>query len=99
MNYKKVLIGIGSITILTILMVLFLNIRPAAASDGAFREKCVSTVEVKEGDTLWSIAATYYTTDYKDISDLVYEIKESNHIDDTVFIGQHIIVPHYREVM
>ncbi|MFA9466084.1 MAG: LysM peptidoglycan-binding domain-containing protein [Velocimicrobium sp.] len=98
MNQKKIIIAITSFFIVTIIFAICFNIKPVKASDGISREKCVSSIKIEEGDTLWSIASKYYTTDYYDINELVEEIKQSNHIDDTIFIGQHIIVPHYREI-
>ncbi len=98
MNHKRIYIALVSFFMSTVIVFICFNIKPAKASDGIYREKYVATVQVEEGDTIWSIACQYYTTDYDDINDLVKEIKRSNHIDDNVFIGQHIIVPYYKEI-
>lgn len=71
--------------------------KPVTASDGIIRVKSVTSVTITEGDTLWDIAVSYYTSEYSDVNALIKEIKQTNHIDDTIYIGQKIIVPHYIE--
>lgn len=98
MNRKKLYIMFASLFFVTVMTFLAFHMKEVKASDGISREKCVSTIKVEEGDTIWSIARTYYTSEYKDINELIKEIKKSNHIDENIFIGQYIIVPHYEEL-
>lgn len=98
MDKKRLLYGCGIVFIFVLLIAFFSGIGSVSASNDVLRERCVSVVEIKEGDTLWSVAESFYTPEYKNITAMVDEIKESNHIGDCVKIGQHIIVPHYQEI-
>ena len=73
--------------------------KPIKASENIQREKIIISVSIEEGDTLWSIASEYYTEEYKDIHELISEIKNCNGISDEVKIGQKILVPYYRIIL
>ena len=60
------------------------------------REKQISVICVKEGDTVWSIASEFYTDEYTDLNELVTEIMCCNGISEQIRIGQNIVVPHYQ---
>lgn len=58
--------------------------------------KYYTSVEVNQGDSLWSIAEDHMSSGYKDTADLVDEIASINHLhDDCLDVGQKIIVPYY----
>lgn len=60
------------------------------------RSKHAVKVMVEKGDTLWEIAAAYYSHEYKDINTLVQEIKDCNGItSDIIHEGNYLIVPYY----
>lgn len=49
-------------------------------------------INVKEGDTLWSIASNY--TNNKEIREVIYEISKANNIQDaSIYPGDIIKVP------
>ena len=59
--------------------------------------KYFTSVQVKEGDTLYSLAEEY--GDYFE-SDKAFinEVKYANHlIDDTIYTGSYLVVPYYSE--
>ena len=74
------------------------TIKVKAEEENLKKEKIVSVVSVEEGDTIWSIAAEFYTEDYHDINELVDEIMHCNGISEEIRIGQNIFVPHYRQL-
>lgn len=49
-------------------------------------------IQVKEGDTLWSIASDY--DDNKEIRQVIYEISEANNLNNAlIYPGDIIMVP------
>ncbi len=71
--------------------------RPPSVADAETKRnlKCIS-VCVTDNDTLWSIAAKYYSDEYNGVSDLVDEIKNINKMSsDRINLGNYIIVPYY----
>lgn len=58
--------------------------------------KIYTSIQIEEGDSLWSIAKDYYTDDFSDYNELIDEIKSINNMkDDNIKTGCYIIVPHY----
>ncbi|MCU6761244.1 Cell division suppressor protein YneA [uncultured Roseburia sp.] len=54
------------------------------------------SIEVKEGDTLWSIADTYMCEEFDNKQDYIDEIKSINHLtDDTIHSGSYLTIPYY----
>ena len=73
-----------------------LTIRVLASDNKAAASKSVISVEIKKGDTLWSIAQKYYTHEYNSIDEYILEIKRSNRlVSDTIHAGQYIIIPFF----
>lgn len=100
MNKKKALLTsvILSGLVLVISMIVIPN--TVNAKESIVREKQVISVKVEEGDSLWSIAKEYYTSEYKSLKSYVKEIKRSNGLySDTIHEGCYLIVPCYVEVV
>lgn len=58
--------------------------------------KYYTSIQVQEGDSLWSIADTYFSEEYHDRDALIREIKILNHIeDDCIHAGKYLTVPYY----
>lgn len=82
------------ICILTVSGIFFSN-RSKAAEKTCFY-KYYTSVEIRNGDTLWSIASEYVTEEYDNIQEYVTEIKSLNDLKgDTIHTGQFLIVPYY----
>lgn len=98
MNKKKMwIISIAVLFLLILFSISFLSKTVTAQRDGG-RVKLVTSIEVKKGDTLWSIASNYISDEYNNISAYVEEIKDSNGlISDTIHTGNYIIVPYYAD--
>ena len=59
-------------------------------------EKYVTSVYIKDGDTLWTIAEQYFTERNVSIKEYIEEIKECNHLSSNrIKKGQYLIVPYY----
>ena len=69
----------------------------ASADTPDTRKKTCTSYEIQPGDTLWSIAETYYTEECQDFRTYIDEIKRTNNMyDDKLISGNHLIVPYYK---
>jgi hypothetical protein len=96
LNKKRVWsIGLAVLLVLVILSVFFIT-KTVTAQRSIDRTKLVTSIEVKKGDTLWSIASEYVTDEYNDLNEYIDEIKNSNGmVSDEIHTGNYIIVPYY----
>ena len=64
----------------------------------AGQQKYFTSIEVKEGDTLWSIASEYMSDEYKDRNEFMDEVRQMNHITGSVIrAGSRLFIPYYSE--
>lgn len=74
-----------------------LNIQQAVPinSESSYCNKKFASVEIMQGDTLWSIAENNKTGNYT-TKELVEEIKHTNGLNgDSIIAGKYLIVPYY----
>ena len=58
--------------------------------------KYYTSIEIMKGDTLWSIASEYMTSEYDSIQDYIDEVKDLNNLGaDDIHIGQYLMIPYY----
>ena len=91
-NKKKFIRSLALLIGLILFMLLGMN-RTYSKTEIAYREDYII-----KGDTLWSIAEKEATTNEyyknKDIRDVMYEIKQINHLENgSLEIGQKILIP------
>ncbi len=105
LNHRKVLrrrIAIGTLSVLLVLLFVFSfnSIAQATEELPETTYKYFTYHTVDKGDTLWSMAEEYIDYDYyKNIHEYVSEVKEINHMnDDTVRIGQTIVIPYFSNI-
>lgn len=97
---KIKLLGLVILLVVIFLTIIFATKTATAKRDNnSYRIKQIASVEIKKGDTLWSIASTYISDEYKDMNEYIEEIMISNRLSsDTVHAGSYIIVPYYVDV-
>lgn len=97
-NKKKIgIIGAAIVLLLLILSVSFITQTVKAERSGN-RSKLITSVEVKQGDTLWSIASTFISDEYDSIHEYIDEIMNSNGMaSEEIHAGNFIIVPYYAD--
>ena len=85
------------IVIAMFLLVIFVvPERSAAAKNTTTRTYRIASVEIEEGDSLWSIAEEYFTDEFGSLSSYISEIKRMNGITaDTLYAGGYLLVPYY----
>lgn len=95
---KKIrLIIVTLLFVLMIFTIIFATKKATAKREGS-RVKNVVSVEIKKGDTLWSIASGYMSEEYDDLNEYIAEIMMSNRMtSDEIHAGNYIIVPYYTD--
>ena len=82
--------------IIVVMGTLFLCSQNAQAASAERPYKYYTSVQVKEGDTLWKIADTYITEECGSMADYIAEICLVNHISENdIHVGQYITIPYY----
>lgn len=83
--------------VILFLVVLFvLPERTAAAGNTTGGTYTITSVQIEEGDSLWSLASEYYTVEFSSISNYITEIKRMNGLSsDTLYAGSYILIPQY----
>lgn len=97
-NKKRIWV-IGAVILLLMLLfsVGFIT-KTVTAQRAADRTKLITSIEVKKGDTLWSIASEYISDEYDDMNEYINEIMDSNGMaSDEIHVGNYIIVPYYAD--
>lgn len=60
------------------------------------RYKYYTSVEIRNGDTLWDIASEHMTGEYRNLHEYVGEIKALNGLQsDSIRSGQSLVIPYY----
>ncbi len=96
-------IFLGKVTFLLLFMAaLFLFVlfvmpeRSAAAGNVSASTYQIISVEIEEGDSLWSIATEHYTAEFSSVREFVAEIKRMNSLSsDTLYTGGYLVIPQY----
>lgn len=58
--------------------------------------KYYTSYEIKEGDSLWSIAEQYIDEHYNSVNDYIKEVKSINGLTkDTIHAGCYLVIPYY----
>lgn len=59
-------------------------------------KKIAKTIRIEPGDSLWSIAKTYYTPECGTLKEYIKEIQICNQLStETIHAGRYLVVPHY----
>ena len=58
--------------------------------------KYYTSIQVKQGESLWSIAGHYMSSDYSDLDAYIEEVRDLNHLDsDDIHAGEYLLIPYY----
>lgn len=82
-------------SVLVILLCILISIKTDANISTGY--KYYTTIQVEEGDSLWSIAETYYSPDYSDYNEYIAEVKSINNMNnDNIKKGSYLVIPYYK---
>ena len=57
--------------------------------------KYYTSIQVKQGESLWSIAGNYMSSDYSDRDAYMEEVKKLNHLNsDDIHAGEYLLIPY-----
>ena len=97
-NKKRIWVIGAIILIITIIFSVGFVTKTVTAQRDSLRTKLVTSIEIKHGDTLWSIASDFFSDEYDDMNEYIEEIKDSNGISsDVIHVGNYIVVPYYAD--
>lgn len=86
--------------VLSMVIAVFCACRTFAQADGSRKlpaYKYYTSYEIKEGDSLWSIAQTYMDDEHYDsVYDYIKEVKSINGLTkDTIHADCYLVIPYY----
>lgn len=86
------------ILIITFLSGFFYTSVLAREGETPNQYKYFTSIEVKSGDTLWSIACQYMNEDYETVQDYIDELKYMNRLSsDQITEGHYLTITYFSE--
>lgn len=84
------------LTLIIFIILVFFYPAKAEATDIHKPVRCVTSVCINDGESLWSIASQYYTEGEGSMNDYIEEIKKTNHLkSDRIHAGSYLVIPYY----
>lgn len=66
------------------------------ASDDQVSFKYYTSIEIEQGDSLWTIACEHMSHEYASVQDYIDEVKVLNNLkSDDIHSGQYLTIPYY----
>ena len=79
----------------SILLFKFVDVNANKNPELSMKKQYVS-IQIQQGDSLWSIADEYMGPGYDNINDYIKEIKKINGLkSQTIHVGGYIVIPQY----
>ncbi len=88
----------SAVIVLVALVVIFAVFKAGSVKgETTVRNKCFKSIEIEEGDSLWSIAYEYSENkDDASICKYILELKKMNGLNsDTIHTGNYLVVSYY----
>ncbi|MCR5650641.1 MAG: LysM peptidoglycan-binding domain-containing protein [Lachnospiraceae bacterium] len=98
-NFRRFTAFTAVFALILIIVTASLSIRSFAdeKSPAGSRTKYYKSIEIKKGDTLSGIAASYISSEYSGKKEYINEVVKINSLDDIndIHAGDHLIIPYY----
>jgi len=92
---RRLYVAAAAVLALILILSLKLTTKDTVADEQPVPMTYVS-VQVRAGDTIWSIAEEWQTDEWKDTRAYVEEIKTVNGLSgDTIHAGNYLVIPYY----
>lgn len=96
MRSKRRVVGIIIAAVLIFSMSGFFSTKAVIEAQGT-KDKQFTSIQVKKGDTLWTIAKEYMGNEYDSVDDYIKEVCEANHIyDGEITEDMYLVIPYYK---
>ena len=99
---RRMLIGMMTLTLLVMGVLIGSNLLDSSKSEAENSKeiyKYYTSIQVESGDTLWSIADKYASSEYSDRDTYMKELLALNHLSDTtIHSGQYLTVAYYSDI-
>ncbi|MCF0130154.1 MAG: LysM peptidoglycan-binding domain-containing protein [Pseudobutyrivibrio sp.] len=86
------------LVIITILFAFILSFKSQVTASNSREEfKYYTSIQIQSGDSLWSIADTYISTDHNNREEYIREVRQINHIGEyeDIHAGEYLVIPYY----
>ena len=94
--FEKHLYAIVILLLLTVILFVVLFTKTSTAEPEYKCYKKLVSVQIEQGESLWSIATEYYSPECGDLQNYIDEIKATNNLKgDTIHSGSYLLVPYY----
>jgi len=95
---KKIVFGILLSVIIISSIIFSTNMKATASDSSSSRYKYFKSIEIANGQTLWSIAKDYISEEYNTMGEYIQELKDMNGLtSDEIHAGQNLVVTYYEE--
>ena len=96
MRSKKRMIGIIILAVCIFSMSGIFSNKTTIEAQGR-KEKQFTSIQVKKGDTLWTIARKYMGSEYGSVDEYINEVCKTNHIyDGEITEDMYLVIPYYK---
>lgn len=96
MRSKRRVIGIIIAVVFIFSMSGFFSGKATIEAQGT-KEKQFTSIQVKKGDTLWTIAKKHMGNEYQSVDDYIEEVCQTNHIyDGKITEDMYLVIPYYK---
>jgi len=96
-NQNLARIIVTAAIVLSFVLTIFILAKPATGKEQG-RTKYFKSIEIEAGDSLWSIAETYMSEEYDNITEYIDELKSMNGLtEDTIHEGRCLVVAYYSD--
>ena len=99
---RRILISMMTLTLLIMGVLIGSNLLDSSRSEAENSKeiyKYYTSIQVESGDTLWSIADKYVTSEYSDRNTYMKELVSLNNLpDSTIHAGQYLTVSYYSDI-
>lgn len=96
MTSKKRRVFLFMIFFVLVFMMIHMFFKNPVIEAQGMKEKQFTSIQVRKGDSLWTIAKKYMGDEYQSVDEYIEEVCETNHIyDDKITDGMYLVVPYY----